>query len=103
MTSGWDDDLSVGVNKFLMEHGCPKLPVGTAADVELKLAAMMRMLGAADPRMRHVTVVINNRPCKGDLSCDELVPVILPEGYSLTIHAPNYFKRMTGGATPWWR
>jgi hypothetical protein len=53
--------------------------------------------------MRHLTVVLNQRPCKGDYGCDELVPVVLPEGYSLTVHAPNYRKRFTGGARPWWR
>jgi len=97
------DELSTKVNDQLKAQGCPRLPARAADDVELKLAALMREQGQTDPRMRHVTVVINNRPCKGDLSCDELVPVILPEGYSLTVHAPNYRKRFTGGAKPWWR
>nr|WP_245589831.1 DddA-like double-stranded DNA deaminase toxin [Amycolatopsis balhimycina] len=29
--------------------------------------------------------------------CDTLLPVILPKGYSLTVHAPNYRKTFTGG------
>lgn len=97
------DGLSNQVNDALKTQGCPRLPARAADDVELKLAALMRDQGKTDPRMRHITVVINNRPCKGDLSCDELIPVILPEGYSLTVHAPNYRKRFTGGAKPWWR
>ncbi|GAA3432829.1 hypothetical protein GCM10018954_024320 [Kutzneria kofuensis] len=97
------DELSTKVNDQLRAQGCPWLPARTADDVELKLAALMREQGQTDPGMRHVTLVINNRPCKGDLSCDELVPVILPAGYSLTVHAPNYRKRFTGGAEPWWR
>ncbi|KJK44800.1 hypothetical protein UK23_28240 [Lentzea aerocolonigenes] len=97
------DDLSSKVNEALKSQGCPQLPARAADDVELKLAALMRETGETDSRMRHVTLVINNRPCKGDLSCDELLPVILPEGYSLTVHAPNYRKRFTGGARPWWR
>lgn len=101
MISGWDG-LSELVNDALRTEGCDRLPARAAADVELKLAALMREKGRTDPAMRHITVVINNRPCKGDLSCDELVPVIPPEGYSLTVHAPNYRKRFTGGAKPWW-
>ena len=102
MVSG-EDELTARVNDVLKALGCPKLPARTASDVELKLAALMRDRGKMDPAMRHITVVINNRPCKGDFSCDELIPVILPEGYSLTVHAPNYRKRFTGGAKPWWR
>ncbi|MEV6242260.1 DddA-like double-stranded DNA deaminase toxin [Lentzea sp. NPDC051838] len=97
------DDLSAKVNEALKKQGCPQLPARAADDVELKLAALMREKGATDPRMRHLTLVINNRPCKGDLSCDELLAVILPEGYSLTVYAPNYRKKFTGGAIPWWR
>jgi hypothetical protein len=64
---------------------------------------LMRDKGREDPKMRNITVVINHRPCKGRLGCEGLVPVVLPEGYSLTVHAPNYRKRFTGGAQPWWR
>jgi hypothetical protein len=102
LTSG-RDVLSNKVNDELKAQGCPRLPARAGDDVELKLAALMRERGKSDPAMRHVSVVINNRPGEGDLSCDELVPVILPEGYSLTVHAPNYRERFTGGAKPWWR
>ncbi|HEX4391505.1 MAG TPA: DddA-like double-stranded DNA deaminase toxin [Mycobacterium sp.] len=97
------DEQAERVNEILSEMGCPTLPVVAATDVELKLAALMRDRGQADPGMRHVTIVINHRPCKGRLGCEGLVPVVLPEGYSLTVHAPNYRKRFTGGAKPWWR
>lgn len=102
MVSG-RDALTRRVNAILDAMGCPTLPVIASADVELKLAARMRDEGEKDPAMRHVTVVLNHRPCKGRLGCEGLLPVVLPEGYSLTVHAPDYRKRFTGGATPWWR
>jgi hypothetical protein len=102
MVSG-RDGLAHRVNEVLDEMGCPTLPVVASTDVELKLAVLMRDEGGEKPEMRNITVVINHRPCKGRLGCEGLVPVVLPEGYSLTVHAPNYRKRFTGGAQPWWR
>ncbi|GAA3985632.1 SCP1.201-like deaminase [Allokutzneria multivorans] len=102
VVSGWDH-LTPEVNDSLRAMGCPRVPVITAADVELKLAALMREKGKTDPRWRHITIVINQAPCQGRLSCETLVPILLPEGYSLTVHAPNYRRRFTGGARPWWR
>ncbi|MEU4806356.1 DddA-like double-stranded DNA deaminase toxin [Actinosynnema sp. NPDC023587] len=52
--------------------------------------------------MREVTLVLNHRPCRGAMGCDTLLPILLREGYSLTVHGPNYRKRFTGGAEPWW-
>ncbi len=70
-----------------------------ASDVEMKLAAYMRNHG-----VRSATLLINNTPCPGPLGCDELVPVLLPEGYTLTVHGANGFaKTYRGGATPPWR
>ncbi|KAA2254314.1 hypothetical protein F0L68_30800 [Solihabitans fulvus] len=82
--------------------GVPGKPY-TAADVETKLAAYMAQHGVKD-----VTVVINNVPCKGPLGCDTLVPILLPEGSTLTVYGvtpqgTQMVKRYTGGATPWWR
>ena len=97
------DELTERVNDVLRQLGCPTLPVIASADVEMKLATLMRDQGDKNPAMRHVTVVINHRPCKGRLGCESLLPVLLPEGYTLTVHGPNYRKRFTGGAKPWWR
>ncbi|WP_052396027.1 DddA-like double-stranded DNA deaminase toxin [Kutzneria sp. 744] len=97
------DELTEQVNDVLRRMGCPTLPVVASADVELKLATLMREQGRTNPDMRHLTVVINHRPCRGRLGCEGLLPAVLPEGYTLTVHAPNYQKRFTGGAKPWWR
>ncbi|MGQ0840124.1 DddA-like double-stranded DNA deaminase toxin [Actinokineospora sp.] len=102
MVSG-GDELTPRVNETLRELGCPKLPATTAADVELKLATYMRDRGKDDPAMRHITLIVNNLPCVGPLGCEELVPVVLPDGYTLTVHAPGYEKTFTGGGKPWWR
>ncbi|MEV0681693.1 DddA-like double-stranded DNA deaminase toxin [Actinosynnema sp. NPDC050436] len=58
------DEWTPKVNDALRTARCPTLPVATSADVELKLAARMREQGATDPTMRHVSVVLNRRPCE---------------------------------------
>ncbi|MBB5804092.1 hypothetical protein F4560_003860 [Saccharothrix ecbatanensis] len=81
-------------------------PAGSSrsGDVEQKLAAYMAANG-----IRHATVIINHVPCRqGRDSCDTLVPVLLPEGSTLTVHGQNSNGtrtriRYTGGAVPWWR
>ncbi|WP_301296824.1 DddA-like double-stranded DNA deaminase toxin [Prauserella halophila] len=78
-------------------------PVATSADVEMKLAAHM-----ADNNITEVTVVINNRPCQGALSCDNLVSVLLPAGSSLTVHGTEpdgtpFMQTYRGGRKPPWQ
>jgi hypothetical protein len=73
-----------------------------SGDVELKLAAHM-----AENGIQHATVVINNVVCKGKFNCDTLVPILLPEGSTLTVYGvtPSGTRtriRYTGGAQPWW-
>jgi hypothetical protein len=65
---------------------------------EQKLAARM-----VRDKIIDATLVINNRPCRGPAGCDTLLPLLLPPGYSLTVHGPNYRKTFTGGAVPPWR
>lgn len=73
-------------------------PVSTT-HVETKVAVAMREQG-----IRHATVVLNNVPCRDRYGCDTVVPVLLPEGSTLTVHAPNYRKTYTGGMqAPWQR
>ncbi|ACU35845.1 DddA-like double-stranded DNA deaminase toxin [Actinosynnema mirum] len=95
------DDKSVLVNPLLRGKGAPG-PTRRDSDVEMKLAAHMAARG-----IRHATVVINNTPCRGPLRCDTLVPILLPEGSTLTVHGINENGtrtriRYTGGARPWW-
>ncbi|WP_158632619.1 Imm1 family immunity protein [Amycolatopsis sp. WAC 01416] len=74
VTSGRDDRTD-RVNEIVKEAGCPFVPLTAAADVELKIAAEMRDTGITD-----ATVVINNVPCQGQASCDDLLGVVLPDG-----------------------
>ncbi|HEX3778741.1 MAG TPA: DddA-like double-stranded DNA deaminase toxin [Pseudonocardiaceae bacterium] len=95
IVSGRDED-SAEVWRILQERGI-RLPFAptTVTDVEQKLAARMVREGR-----RELSVVLNNRPCRGQYSCNTLVPAILPEGYALTVHGPGgYRKTFTGGAT----
>ncbi len=102
ITSGFDQRSAL-VQGQLARMG---LPEGSArsGDVEQKLAAYMAANG-----IEHATVIINHTPCRqGPDSCDTLVPILLPEGYTLTVHGqkPNGTRtriRYTGGAQPWWR
>ncbi|WP_328448021.1 DddA-like double-stranded DNA deaminase toxin [Amycolatopsis sp. NBC_00438] len=84
---------------LLQERGIPlKAAPVTVSHVEQKLAARM----VAEGR-NHVDLVLNNRPCRNAFGCDTLLPIMLPSGYSVTIHAPNYRKTFTGGLNPWSR
>lgn len=95
VTSG-QDEWTEKVNQAVKDAGCPYTPMTAAADVELKVAAQMRATG-----IRHATVVINNRPCTGRLSCDDLLGVVLPEGSSLTVHGTGGFKKTYKGGKRW--
>ncbi|MEC3980410.1 DddA-like double-stranded DNA deaminase toxin [Amycolatopsis sp. H20-H5] len=98
IVSGRDNDAADAA-RLLRDKGIPQRgELTTTADVEQKIAARMVREGR-----KHVDVVLNNRPCRGLFGCDTLVPVILPEGYTLTVHAPNYQKTFTGGKQPWSR
>ena len=99
VVSGRDERSDAAWN-ILRQQGIPAPgQTTTVADVEQKLAAQMATEGRT-----HMEVVINNEPCKGPYGCDSLVPVILPEGSTLTVHGPaGYRKTYTGGAKPWWR
>jgi hypothetical protein len=76
---------------------------GRSGDVEQKLAAYMVANGIG-----HATLIINHRPCRGrDDSCDTLVPILLPEGATLTVYGQTANgtrtrTRYTGGVQPWW-
>jgi hypothetical protein len=75
----------------------PSEPV-VVTHVEVKLAARM-----VREKRRHVEIAINNRPCPGRFGCEVLLPAILPEGYSMTVHGPGYQQTFVGGKKPWWR
>ncbi|HVK22233.1 MAG TPA: DddA-like double-stranded DNA deaminase toxin [Actinokineospora sp.] len=63
-----------------------------ASDIEMKLAVHMRMNG-----IRSVTLAINHVPCEGELSCDTLLPQILPKGYTMTVHGAGGFHKTYKG------
>lgn len=68
--------------------------LSTAADVELKFAMKMRRQG-----IRGARIVLNNRPCPGELGCDELLPRFLPPGSELRVYGPDGFERIYHGET----
>lgn len=90
--SGRDDD-SAEVWRLLKAAGMsPTREPAATTHVEAKVAARMARRG-----IRHSELVVNNLPCRGLFGCDVLLPLILPEGCSLTVHGPNYRKTFTGG------
>lgn len=90
------DERTERVNEIVKEAGCPFVPLTAAADVELKIAAEMRDSGITD-----ATVVINNVPCQGQASCDDLLGVVLPEGSTLTVHGTGGFTKVYRGGKQW--
>ncbi|MFC6087889.1 DddA-like double-stranded DNA deaminase toxin [Saccharothrix lopnurensis] len=95
------DERSALVQQQLAKKGLHRR-ITRAGDVEIKVAADM-----AENGIKNATVVINYVPCKGPLGCDTLVPVLLPEGATLTVHGITEAgvrtrTRYTGGAQPWW-
>lgn len=67
------------------------------AHAEMKIAARLRAEFERTGQPRHAIVVLNQEPCPGMRGCARLLPVMLPDGCSLTVHAPNYRRTFTGG------
>ncbi|MFI7059852.1 DddA-like double-stranded DNA deaminase toxin [Kribbella sp. NPDC050124] len=89
LVSGRHEDDFDAAQRHAERLGIVRKPHGitTAADVELKFAMRMRREG-----IRHAEIILNNKPCEGQLSCDELLDRFLPDGASLTVYGPNNFK-----------
>jgi hypothetical protein len=91
------DELSRMTIKRLRALGYRRrLTVETHA--EMKVAACMAQQYDTDHAPQHATLVLNQTPCPGEFGCAELLPVMLPDGCSLTVHAPNYRRTFSGGA-----
>ncbi len=63
-----------------------------AGHVEVKFAMHMRRTGVS-----HATIIVNNAPCEGRMSCDQLLARFLPLGATLTVYGPNDFKETYRG------
>ncbi|CCH28933.1 DddA-like double-stranded DNA deaminase toxin [Actinosynnema sp. NPDC047251] len=88
------------VHDALREEGYPHsgAPIVTT-HVEMKIAGQMRRDG-----IREATLVIDNVPCAKLLGCENLIGVVLPAGYSLTVHGTGGYRRtFKGGQKPPWR
>lgn len=99
LVSGDGPDARI-VHDSLREEGYrhPGPPIVTT-HVEMKLAAQMRRDG-----IREATLVIDNVPCAKILGCENLIGVVLPAGYSLTVHGTGGYRRtFVGGQKPPWR
>lgn len=94
-----EDAESAEVWRALQETRFPeKGPPITITHVETKLAVRMRR-----EKIQHASVIINYTPCRQKWGCDNLLPVLLPEGCTLTVYGPNYRKTFTGGKRPPWQ
>ncbi|MGZ0147118.1 DddA-like double-stranded DNA deaminase toxin [Kribbella sp. WER1] len=71
----------------------PPYLLSTAADVELKFAMRMRREGITNAR-----IVLNQKPCKGELSCHTLLKRFLAPGSRLTVYAPDFEYTYEGEA-----
>jgi hypothetical protein len=100
-TSGEKDNAAVEAAAVLKEVGAPASPIGTypaASHVEVKAAAAMRR-----GEVKHGVLVINHPggPCTGDLGCTNTLPLVLPEGATLTVWWPSeqgmQSQQFTGG------
>jgi SCP1.201-like deaminase len=76
------------------------LKLSTTRHAEMKLAARMRAEFERTGQPQHASVVQIEEPCPRRWGCAMLLPVMLPEGCSLTVHAPNYRRTFTGGLRP---
>ncbi|MEU4802782.1 DddA-like double-stranded DNA deaminase toxin [Actinosynnema sp. NPDC023587] len=95
--SGKDEKSEEALRFFEEEMKSRRIPV-TVVDVEIKLAVHMRQQA-----MKSVTLVINNPPCRGPMGCSALIPVVLPPGYTMTVHGPDGFRQeYKGGGTSKW-
>lgn len=93
VSSGRDEE-SRQVVAALRERGVGRAPMLRVTEhVEMKVA--VRMIRG---EVRHTEVVINNSACEGPYGCDRLLPVLLPAGYSMTVHGPGYKRTFHGGA-----
>lgn len=94
LVSGNDDYQrqadELAARKGLSRPSPAKLAV--TSHVEIKFAMMMRQRG-----MKNATIVINKQPCTGGTGCDDLLPHFLPDGGTLTVYAPDGFKRTYRG------
>lgn len=90
LVSGQHEDDFHAAQRHAEKLGLVRKPYGlsTAADVELKFAMRMRREG-----IKHAEIVLNNRPCGGRLGCHRLLKLFLPDGATLTINAPDGFKK----------
>jgi hypothetical protein len=79
-------NLIARANSRLAQWGF-RTPAARAVDVEQKVAASM-LNADGSSRISSVDLVINNSKgvCGGPLGCDMVLPYILNEGQSLTVH-----------------
>ncbi|GAB3735521.1 SCP1.201-like deaminase [Amycolatopsis oliviviridis] len=96
-TVSGDDEQSAIAWQLLQKAGLPpnRKPVVTT-HVEAKVATQM-----IKSEQQHAELVLNNRPCVGPLGCDTLLPVLLPEGYSVTVYGPEGFTETFEGGEQW--
>jgi hypothetical protein len=91
------DTVSSGTENWLRARDLQ--PV-SATHAEMKIAFILRRAAEKIGKPQHASIVVNNLPCPGRFGCSTLLPVMLPEGSTLTVHAPRYRRTFTGGQQP---
>jgi hypothetical protein len=95
--SGEDEKSEDAIWFFEEEIKSRRTPT-VVTDVETKLAVHMRKR-----HIRSAVLVINNIPCSGAMGCAEIVPVVLPPGYTMTVYGSDGVPReYKGGGTSEW-
>lgn len=92
-----EDAESDEVWQRLMAAGVPEKFKPMSIDhAEMKVALRMVKSGK-----KNVELAMNNRPCRGLWSCRALLPILLPEGYTLIVYGPNNYQGTFTGGKKW--
>ncbi|SDM31925.1 DddA-like double-stranded DNA deaminase toxin [Allokutzneria albata] len=84
LVSGTDAD-SAAADRLIADAGF-RQQLGIGLHVALKALAQMHASG-----QRHLTLVVNNRPCPGPFGCDKILPRLLRPDETVTIYGPEGF------------
>ncbi|MFE0020435.1 DddA-like double-stranded DNA deaminase toxin [Amycolatopsis sp. NPDC059021] len=90
-----EDQKADEAAKLFRQAGVP-MKLAITSHVEVKVATEMIQTG-----QRHSEIVVNNPPCVGIYGCDSMLPVLLPEGFSVTVYGPDGYQQTFAGGEQW--
>lgn len=94
--SGHDETAKAAWELLQRAGASPNRKLAVIDHVEVKVATTMIQTG-----QRHVDLAVNNKPCLGMFGCDSLLPVLLPEGYTVTVYGPDGYEQTFVGGQEW--